>query len=188
MSDEVNGFSERLADRLRTERERRDWSIAELAERSGVSKAMISKIERNETSPTAALLGKLSGAFGLTLSSMLERLEGGGGRVRRAKEQPQWTDPESGYVRRQISPAGDHPLELTQVEAPPGARIAFPASSYAFIRQLIWVQKGELVFQEGAERHVLRAGDCLALGRPQDCEFRNEGRGACTYVVAVARL
>jgi len=188
MSDLVNDFSERLSGRLKTERERRDWSIAELAHRSGVSKAMISRIERNETSPTAALLGRLSGAFGLTLSTLLRRLEETGERLRRRDDQPTWRDPGSGYVRRQISPALSMPLELIQVRMPPGARVAFPASSYAFIRQLIWVQEGTLTFVEGNQHNRLEPGDCLALGPPQDCEFRNDEDAECIYVVAVARL
>ena len=188
MTDIVNDLSERLSARLKMERERRGWSIADLARRSGVSKAMISRVERAEASPTAVLLGRLSGALGLTLSTLLSRLEETGERLRRAAEQPIWTDPGSGYVRRQISPTGTVPVELTQVRLPPAARVAFPASSYAFIRQLIWVQKGTLTFREGSERHRLRAGDCLALGPPQDCEFRNEGGTECVYVVAVARL
>src|SRR5689334_13346294 len=84
-----------LAARLRREREARDWSIARLAETSGVSRAMISKIERGEASPTAALLGRLSGAFGLSLSTLLARAEadGSGGRIARVAEQSVWTDP-----------------------------------------------------------------------------------------------
>jgi len=70
-----------LAARIALEREARGWSLADLAERSGVSKAMISKIERAEASPTAALLGRLSGAFGLTMSTLLARAERGGGRL-----------------------------------------------------------------------------------------------------------
>jgi transcriptional regulator with XRE-family HTH domain len=188
MSDAVNNFSERLSARLKMERERRGWSLAELAQRSGVSKAMISRIERNETSPTAALLGRLSGAFGLTLSALLGRLDETGEHVRRARDQPIWTDPGSGYRRRQISPAVAAPLELTQVRMPPGARVAFPASSYAFIRQLIWVQEGTLSLVEGGHRLRLDAGDCLAFGSPQDRELRNDGGGECVYIVAVARL
>ena len=188
MSDTVNAFSERLSARLKLERERRDWSLAELAERSGVSKAMISRIERNEASPTAALLGRLSGAFGLTLSTLLGRLDETGERLRRARDQPIWTDPGSGYVRRQVSPAVAAPLELTQVRMPPRARVAFPASSYAFIRQLIWVQEGRLSLVEGGQRLVLEAGDCLAFGPPQDRELTNDGPVDCIYLVAVARL
>ncbi|HZH28902.1 MAG TPA: XRE family transcriptional regulator [Azospirillaceae bacterium] len=176
-----------LARRIRLEREARGWSLADLAERSGVSKAMISKVERAEASPTAALLGRLSGAFGLTLSTLLARAEGGGGRVVRAAEQPLWTDPATGYVRRQVSPASDIPLELTQVELPAGAEVAFPAASYAFIRQMVWVLDGELVFVEGGTVHELSAGDCIALGSPADCVFRNASGGTCRYLVAVLR-
>jgi transcriptional regulator with XRE-family HTH domain len=89
----VDDPTPRIAARIREEREARDWSLADLAERSGVSRAMISKIERSEASPTAALLGRLSGAFGLTLSSLLARAELHSGRVLRANEQPQWKDP-----------------------------------------------------------------------------------------------
>src|SRR5271155_536665 len=116
MTDPTKG----LAQRIHAGRAARGWSIAELAQRSGVSRAMISKVERGEASPTAALLGRLSGAFGLTLSTLLARAELGGGRLLRAGEQPQWKDPATGYVRRHISPASDIPLELIEVELPAG--------------------------------------------------------------------
>lgn len=188
MTTFVNDVDSALARRLRLERERRGWSLAELSSRSGVSKAMISKIERNEASPTAALLGKLSAAFGLTLSVLLERAENSGGRLRRAEQQAVWIDPDTGYRRRQISPPAYSPVELVEVTLPPGARVPMPAGSYAFIRQLIWVREGVLTFYEGIESYALAAGDCLALGGPQDCVFANENRAACLYVVALARL
>ena len=84
----MDDLASRLAERLRGEREARGWSLNDLAERSGVSRAMISRIERGEASPTAVLLGRLSGAFGLTLSNLLARIENAGERVRRAKDQP----------------------------------------------------------------------------------------------------
>jgi len=180
----------RLATRLRQEREARGWSIAELAARSGVSRAMISKVERAEASPTAALLGRLSGPFGLTLSALLARAEAPapGGVVARAAEQALWRDPGSGYLRRQLSPPGADP-ELVRVELPPRARLAYPAASYALIKgQLVWLLEGELLFHEGAATHRLSPGDCLALGPPQDCAFENpSAERACLYVVAVAR-
>ena len=75
MSTIIDDPTPRLATTLRLEREARAWSLAGLAERSGVSKAMISKIERGEASPTAALLGRLSGACGLSMSTLLARAE-----------------------------------------------------------------------------------------------------------------
>lgn len=177
----------RLASRIRLEREGRGWSLADLAQRAAVSKAMISKIERGEASPTAALLGRLSGAFGLTLSTLLARSELHRGRLLRAGEQPQWRDPATGYVRRHLSPASDLPLDLVRVELPAGAEVKYPASAYAFIRQLVWVLEGRLAFVEGESVHEMEAGDCLELGPPADCAFRAPGPGPCVYLVAVLR-
>src|SRR5439155_10506894 len=96
----VDDLSHRLAHRLRLERESRGWSLADLAERSGVSKATISKIEREEVSPTAVILVRLAGAFDLTLAGLLLRAEGQE-RLTRATEQPVWRDPDTGYLRKQ---------------------------------------------------------------------------------------
>lgn len=180
----------RLADRLRREREARGWSIADLATRSGVSRAMISKVERAEASPTAALLGRLSGPFGLTLSALLARAEGApaGGALVRGADQARWRDPGTGYRRRQVSPPGAEP-ELVEVVLPPGARVPYPAASYGFLRgHCIWLLGGKLLFHEGPVTHRLVAGDCLALGPPVDCAYENpSATHACTYLVAVAR-
>jgi transcriptional regulator with XRE-family HTH domain len=177
----------RIARRLRGERESRGWSLAELAARSGVSKAMISKIERDEASPTAAILGRLSGAFQLTLATLLARAESDEGRLVRAADQPRWRDPETRYVRRQIFARPQSPLELIEVELPAGKRVAFPAASYAFIRQLVWVTRGRLVIREGAERNELRTGDCYEFGAPADSSFANESKAPCHYLVALVR-
>lgn len=188
MSTIVNDdIDAKLASRIRAERERRGWTIAALASRSGVSKAMISKVERGESSPTASLLGKLSGAFGLTISTLLSRAEQSGGQLARRRDQPEWRDPATGFRRRAVSPPGARGIELVHGELPPGARIAYPAAAFTFIDQQVFVLAGTLTFVEGASEHVLHAGDCLALGPPMDCAFENRGRAACSYLVAVAR-
>jgi transcriptional regulator with XRE-family HTH domain len=161
------------------ERDGRGWSLAELAERSGVSKATISKIEREEASPTAVILVRLAGAFDLTLAGLLLRAEGEGRRLSRAAE--------TGYRRKQIFSRPDHPLEIVQVELPQRKRVVLPASSYAHIRQAIWVQKGKLVIIEGGERHVLSPGDCLGFGPPGEVTLANETAAPCTYLVLLAR-
>jgi transcriptional regulator with XRE-family HTH domain len=179
----------RLAAQLRAERETRGWAIAELAERSAVSRAMISKVERAEASPTAALLGRLCAAFGMTMSTLLARAEGAtGGAVARAAAQPVWRDPATGYLRRAVTPPGAEP-ELVRVELPPGARVAYPAASYAIARgHAIWVLDGELRFREGPVTHELKAGDCLSLGPASDCAYENpSARRAVTYLVALSR-
>jgi transcriptional regulator with XRE-family HTH domain len=166
----IDDVSHRLALRLRLERDSRGWSLADLAERSGVSKATISKIERAEVSPTAVVLVRLAG----------ERLS-------RANEQPVWRDPESGYVRKQVFSRPDHPVEIVRVELPPRQRVTLPAASYAHIRQLVWVQSGSLVIADANTRYVLGAGDCLGFGAPAETTFANETNAPCVYVVALAR-
>ena len=177
----------RIGASIRAERESRGWSLTELAARAAVSRAMIHKVERGDSSPTANLLGKLSGAFGLSMSTLLARAEAAGGQLLRRADQPLWTDPETGYLRRQVSPRSDMPVDLVEVTLPPAREVPMPAPAYAFIRQLIWVLDGELTFVEGAITHQLRQGDCLHLGPPADCVFRNAGNQPCSYAVIVLR-
>jgi transcriptional regulator with XRE-family HTH domain len=175
-----------LAATLRTARTDRNLSVNALAEQSGVSRAMIGKIERGDAQPTAALLGRLSAALGMTLSELVARAERGDQRVRRAADQPVWTDPETGYRRRALSPGGGT-IELVEVELPPGAAISYPADAYVFIEQQIWVTYGHLRFREGDIDHELDAGDCLRLGPPAPCTFVNPTRKTCRYVVALTK-
>jgi len=192
MSRKVNEAKRRdptplIAARLRAERQRHGWSLDQLAARAGVSKAMLSKLERGESSPTATLLGRICGACGVTMSALVALPGEVGGRLVRHAEQPVWRDPQSHYVRRQVSPLSDLSLQLVEVELPAGAEVAFPASAYAFLRQLVWVLSGRLEFIEGESVHRLARGDCLELGAPADCAFRNRGRGVCRYLVALTR-
>jgi transcriptional regulator with XRE-family HTH domain len=214
--DAMTAFGERL----RAERHARSWPIERLAAASGVSRAMISKIERGESSPTAVVLGKLSAALGLSVSELLApaspvavNLPGGqagpgavnlpagqagagtgladdqaraGGVVRRAADTPEWRDPDTGYLRRQVS-TPRFPAAVTEVTLPPGARVPYPAGAYAFIAQLVWVLSGQLTLTDGPAVHALAAGDTFELGEPRPREFRNDGAGECRYLVVVTR-
>jgi len=180
----------RLGARIRAERDARDWSLTELAQRSGVSRAMINRIERGEASPTASLLGRLSGAFGLTLSTLLARTENSRSvRLLKASDQLIWTDPATGYIRRQIAPAPGSglPIDVVKVDLPAGASVTFPAAAFAFVRQLVWVLEGRLTFAEDEVAHNLEPGDCLEVARAADCTFRNYHPAPCAYLVIVLR-
>ncbi|WP_160000308.1 XRE family transcriptional regulator [Roseomonas sp. 18066] len=186
----TNDNTAQLARRLKTEREGRGWSLAELADRSGVSKAMISKIERDEVSPTAALLGRLSGAFGLSLSQLLARAEHTAGQLARRDRQPLWQDPETGFTRRAATPAGGPatPLDLVWGELPAGQSVDYPAAAFAFIQdQQIMLLEGRLDFTQGTTLHALHPGDCLRLGPPEACRFHNPGDTPCRYLVVLLK-
>ena len=86
-----DNMNQRISARIRIERESRGWSLSELAERAGASRAMIHKIERGESSPTASMLGRLSGAFGISMSTLIARAEMQEGKLLRFAQQPVFT-------------------------------------------------------------------------------------------------
>src|SRR6266566_1851636 len=94
----------RIAERLARLRAERGWSLDALARRTGVSRATLSRLERSELSPTAAMLGTLCAVYGWTLSRLMAEAETRPPSLVPAAEQPQWKDPESGYRRRAVSP------------------------------------------------------------------------------------
>jgi transcriptional regulator with XRE-family HTH domain len=184
MSDDL---SRSLAATVQQARTALELSVNALAERSGVSRAMIGKVERGEAQPTAVLLGKLSGALGMTLSELVARAENTGELLRRADDQPVWTDPVTGYRRRAVSPVTDSPLELVEVELPAGASVSYPAHAYLFKYQQLWILDGQLRFHEGPQIHELHSGDCLQLGPPSATTFHNPGAAPCRYLVALVK-
>jgi transcriptional regulator with XRE-family HTH domain len=184
IEDAVSGA---LARRIRGERTGRGWSLEDLARRAGVSKAMLSKIERAEASPTAATLSRIATAYGLTLAALFDSAAGAGPRLVRAGDQPVWRDPKTSYLRRQVFLSSANPLELVEIELPAQQDVGFPASAYVLIQQVVWVLTNRLTILEGASRHELAAGDRLELGPPADVVFRNEAAHSCRYVVAVVR-
>lgn len=176
-----------LARRIGADRKERGWSLADLADRSGVSRSMLSKIERREASPTAAVLLRIAGALGITLAELLTPQASGTHRKQSRADQPTWIDPATRYLRRQVYLSQGMPLELVEVELPARASVAAPASSYTLIRQVLWVLDGTVTVIEGAERTELEAGDRLEFGPPSDVTFRNDSDAACRYLVAVVR-
>ena len=179
----TDALTVRLAATVHAARTSQGLSAAALAEASGVSRAMIGKIERGDVQPTAALLAKLSAALGMTLSELIARAEGDERRLVRVAEQPVWVDPDTGYRRRAVSPAAGRPLELVEIELPAGAEV--PLLAGAFLHQQIWVLDGHLRLREGAEVHELDAGDCLQLGTEPERVFANPGSLPCRYLVAL---
>ncbi|MFJ9562572.1 helix-turn-helix domain-containing protein [Streptomyces fuscichromogenes] len=194
----VDPLVRQIAARVRTERERRRWTLAQLADASGVSPAMISRIERCESSPTAVVLGKLSAAFQLGVASLLAPAEGAqetggaeeaaadGAGVRRGADAAEWRDPGTGYRRRQIT-GPRFPAEIAEIRLPAGARVPYPAAAFAFVRQLVWVLDGRLTFHDGDTVHELDAGDTIELGAPAERVFANTTDTECRYAVVLTR-
>jgi transcriptional regulator with XRE-family HTH domain len=163
-----------------------DKTLAELADRSGVSRAMLSRIERGESSPTAQLLNRVCAGLGVTLSALFASTEAPVSPLRRKKEQTAWRDPESGYVRRVVSPPGTgSPAEIIEVEFPAGAAVAFGSSRLSGADQHIWVLEGTMEMTVAEATHQLEAGDCLHMRLDQPVRFRNPTQRAARYAVVI---
>lgn len=174
-----------IAARIRSLRDARDLSIEALAEKSAVSRSMISLIERGETSPTAVLLEKLAAALGTTLARLFEPQGEPGGPVARKADQPLWRDPASGYVRRNVSPAGA-PVQIVEVSFPAGAEVAYETTRLKHIHHQVWVLAGAIEVTVGSETHRLVAGDCLAFVLDRPTRYRNRTRQSARYAVVIA--
>src|SRR5256714_6463704 len=103
-------LNERIAERVRDLRAAHGLSLDALATKSGVSRSMISLIERGESSPTAVVLEKLAAGLGVMLASLFDApaaaAQAPSGPVARRDDQPQWRDPAAGYLRPHVSPPG----------------------------------------------------------------------------------
>ncbi len=185
-------LNQRIASRVRELRAARGLSLDVLASRSGVSRSMLSLIERGESSPTAVVLEKLASGLGVTLPSLFA---GGAGAddassspVSRHADQSQWQDPASGYIRRNISPAGiSQPMQIVEVHFPAGARVAFDNHLQGVrVHQQIWVLGGTIEITLGKERHRLHEGDCLAMLLDRPITFHNPTRKSTRYAVVIA--
>lgn len=150
-----------IAQRIVQLRTTQRLSLAQLAERSGVSKAMISKIERRDSSPTATVLGRLAAGLGVSLTELLaDRAAGNGARLRQKNEQAIWRDPATGYVRRQVAELdAQSGTELIEIELPAKARIDYPQWHSKPYRQRLWLLDGVLELSYGDDTHRLTAGD-----------------------------
>jgi len=174
-----------IAARIHSLRDARGLSIESVADKSGVSRSMISLIERGETSPTAVLLDKLAAALGTTLAGLFEPESEPGGPVARKADQPLWRDPTSGYVRRNVSPAGA-PIQIVEISFPPGAEVAYETTRQKRIHHQVWVLSGAIEVSVGSDRHALAAGDCLAFVLDRPTRYRNRTRQSARYAVVVA--
>ena len=153
---------------------------------------MISLIERGECSSTAVVLDKLAMGLGVTLASLFDApasaAQGSSGPVARRDDQPQWQDPASGYLRRNVSPPGvPQPMRIVEVHFPPGGRVAFETGARdARVHQQVWVLKGAIDITLGTERHRLQEGDCLAMQLDRPTMFHNPTRKPTRYAVVIA--
>jgi len=175
-----------IASRLRELRLAQGLTLSDLAERSGVSRSNISLIERGESSATATVLDKLTGALGVTLASLFEQPPAEPSPVSRRHDQPVWTDPESGYTRRNLSPPVYSPLQLVEVDFPARQRMSYETTARnPEIHQQVWIIEGTMDITVGDTLWRLETGDCIGLRLDQPLSFHNPTDEPARYLVTL---
>ncbi len=180
-------INRRIAKRVRSLRSEAGLTLAALADKCAVSRSMLSLIERGESSPTAVVLEKIASGLGVPLATLFDSEEAQPNPLSRGAERTSWRDPQSGYVRRNISPPNfPSALRIVEVTLPAGARVAYESDPrQAAIHQQIWVRQGTLEFTLGSTTHRLGPDDCLAMRLDAPAVFRNRTRKPVSYIVVL---
>jgi transcriptional regulator with XRE-family HTH domain len=184
-SPDADGPLDRLPDNLRRFRRDRSLTLEMLSERCGVSRAMISKIERGTAVPTATILGKLATGLEIGLSQLL------GGQMARAPmvlvpgEQPVFRDPESGLERRSLSPLfPDRNVDVALNTLPPKSQVSFPGHHQG-VEEYLYVNRGALVVVVAGVRYALDRGTSLYYNAEVTHEFLNETDFVAEFFIVV---
>ena len=184
MNDTLNT---RLAGHLRQLRQERQFSLETLAERSGVSRATLSRVENAEVSPTAEVLGRLAAAYAISMSRLLARVEEGFNPVVRHDEQPVWTDRQTGFRRRSVSPpATALTAELLECELAPGIVIDYDAPPLPGLEHHLLLREGRLTVTVEEQPHQLQPGDCLRYRLFGSSRFEAGADQPAKYILVLA--
>jgi transcriptional regulator with XRE-family HTH domain len=182
-------INSRIASRVRALRNQLGMSLDALASKCNVSRSMLSVVERGESSPTAVVLEKIATGLSVPLASLFDHItEDDVSPLSRPADRVSWRDPQSGYIRRNISPASyPSSIQIVEVMLPAGAMVAYETGARdVAIDQQIWVQTGTIEVTVGSVTHRLAADDCLAMQLNEPIAFRNRTRKRANYIVTIA--
>ena len=150
-------INDRIALRVRELRAARGLSLDALARQCGVSRSMISLIERGESSPTAVVLEKLAAGLGVYRFAVRRAAAGAEPGRARVPTSCRGGIRDSGYVRRNVSPAGaGTPIQIVEVSFPGRARVAYETGARdCTCTSRSGCSKARSTSRSGDERHRL---------------------------------
>jgi transcriptional regulator with XRE-family HTH domain len=181
-------INSRIASRVRSLRTELGLTLDALAAKCDVSRSMLSLVERGESSPTAVVLDKIAGGLGVSLATLFDDASAPASPLSRPADRTPWRDPQSGYVRRNTSPANfPSPIQIVEIVLPAGASVAYETGARdVSMHQQIWVQEGSVEVTLGRVTYRLSEDDCLAMQLNEPTAFRNRTRKPARYLVIVA--
>jgi transcriptional regulator with XRE-family HTH domain len=178
--------SGRLGERVRALRRERGLTLEVLAGRSGVSRAMISKLERGEKNPTLVVAAKVAEGLGVSLSQLVGVEERREAAVVPKERRMVVRDPDTGFERQLLAPSfGGRGIEFTKNVVPGGSSSGqFPPQRRG-VEEYLVVERGRLRAILGEEEYLLEEGDALYFEAEVPHRFDNAGEGECNYYLVI---
>jgi transcriptional regulator with XRE-family HTH domain len=179
--------SGRLGERVKELRRTRGLTLEGLAELSGVSRAMISKLERGEKNPTLVVAAKLAEGLGVTLSRLAGMEERREAVVVPKERRMVMRDPETGFERQLLSPNSvGLGVEFILNRIPRGSTSGeFPPHRKGVEEQIV-VERGMLRATLAGEEYLLGQGDAIYFEADVPHRFDNAGDEECTYYLVIS--
>lgn len=184
-----DGIVAALGQRVKLLRADAGLTLDQLARRSGVSRAMLSKVERGEKSPTLSVISRTALGLNVSLSRLLgSEPDPAEVVVVRRNQRLVYRDPETGFDRELLSPTHvGSGVELLLHQIPPGASSGdLPAYATSTEKYLV-VNEGRLTVTIGGVREVLETGDALYFDVKHPYRFENQGDVPVSYYLVVVR-
>ena len=172
----VENIYKHIATTLKELRQRKGWSLDKTAHATGVSKAMLGQIEREESSPTIATLWKIATGFETSFSSFIEEIQTTSNETVYRTSQVKSIHPDDKKIR--VLPLFPFDLqlnfELYIIELLPGCEHLSPPHKHGVIEHVVVIE-GEIELLVDEVWHGLSNGEGMRFSANQPHGYRNLG-------------
>ena len=174
-----------LGARIRLERQQRRLSLDALAARAGVSRSMLSDVERGAKVPTVLVLDRIATGLGTSIARLLGEERSSTVVVLRREAQDVVVDP-AGWERRILSPVlPGVEFEFMRTTIHPGVDAGVFSPHAAGALEWVAIEHGTLLLTINGTPYTLNTGDSIYYDG--DCwhGFTNPGDAPCVYYLAM---
>ena len=186
---DTESINEDLGRRVKKLRRDRGWSLEELASASGVSRSMLSEIERERANPTLSVTYRIARAFGLSLQDLIESADSASSiQTIRANDRAQIFHSDKRCQIRTLSPLNlEKDVEFYELRLPVGEELRSQPHVDG-TREFLTVEEGVVNLQSGASRETLGKGDSATYRADVAHSISNSGkREAILFLVVIYR-
>jgi transcriptional regulator with XRE-family HTH domain len=185
-SDQGDALSGQVSARVKSLRQQRGWSLEQLSAASGVSRSMLSQIERNAANPTLAVTCKIAQAFGMSLAEFVELPGASSGiQVVRADDPAHLYRSDADCDIRTLSPLHlEKDVELYQVRLRAGG-VLRSSPHFQGTREFLTVEQGRVRVRSQHDAMELAKGDSASYRADVPHAIENLGKTDATVILVV---